>query len=142
MEQVNVLLQMHLSDFREGYHNGRTLFFELGKTITDLDIMEGLRELAEMGHFTADDEKRQAETAYLVGQMFGQVSGHAIERQPGEIGAEDQALDVLRRQLSGRPEAEQILAAVRAFWSAQDALTRQLDAHQFHLVMHRGEQAL
>ncbi|MBO0796459.1 MAG: hypothetical protein J2P36_36680 [Ktedonobacteraceae bacterium] len=142
MEQAKVLLQMYLSDFREGYHNGRALFFEDGKTITDLDIMEGLRELAEMGHLVTDDEQKQAETAYLVGQMFGQVSGHAIARQPGEKGAEDQALDVLRRELSERPDVEQILAAVQAFWSAQDALAKQMGAHQFHLVLHRGVEAL
>ncbi|MBO0790149.1 MAG: hypothetical protein J2P36_04280 [Ktedonobacteraceae bacterium] len=70
------------------------------------------------------------------------VSGRVIERSPDEERLEEHILKALRRELSARPDAEQILAVVQAFWSAQDAPAKQLDAHQFHTVMHRGKQAL
>ncbi|MBO0796694.1 MAG: hypothetical protein J2P36_37900 [Ktedonobacteraceae bacterium] len=65
-----------------------------------------------------------------------------IERPPDEERLEEHILKAQRRELSAWPDAEQILAAVQAFWFAQDAPAKQLDAHQLHTVMHRGEQAL
>ncbi|MBO0796214.1 MAG: hypothetical protein J2P36_35425 [Ktedonobacteraceae bacterium] len=82
------------------------LFFEQGITIMDLDSSVNLRELVEMGHLVADDEKTRAEVAYLVTQMFGQVSEELSEMN---------VLKALRRELSARPDTEQILAAMQAF---------------------------
>ncbi|MBO0793068.1 MAG: hypothetical protein J2P36_19265 [Ktedonobacteraceae bacterium] len=88
-------------------------FFEHGKTITDLDIMVNPCKLSEMGHLVVDDEKKQAGVVYLVGHLFGQVSGHVIERQLDEKRLEENILKALRRELSTWSDAELILLRCR-----------------------------
>lgn len=137
-EEVPTLLDMHIPEFRAGYHDGRRFYFQGAGSTDDVSLVDALCGQARDGHFA---EGQRAEIAYIIGQLMGSISCNVISRQQGEPDPkerEQKFLTVLRTELMGNPSLETIVALVQSFRSAQDELARLLAGDLYKQMLLRG----
>jgi hypothetical protein len=137
--EPQTLIAMHHPEFRCGYQSGRTLAFR-GEALplTDLELMDNLRELVQDGLFADGNE---AADYFVIGQFLGKLSSTVIPRQPDEQDEDERKQRVfahLRAVFPNQQEAEQVVKAVTTLWHAQDFLAAHLDADSYDFVLHRG----
>lgn len=130
------LLEMHLPEFRRGYQAGRATYFQTGQRITDMDVLDDLKELADERDFT---DIHNLDLQYSVGSLIGMMSGPIIHFQHDELDHSERRrrlIDDIRRTLD-KQDAESLIPAMRQLWEAQDRLAATLDAPTFQRVWHQ-----
>lgn len=130
------LLEMHLPEFRRGYQAGRNSYFKTGQQITDIDVLEDLKELAGERDFT---DIHNLYLQFSVGSLIGMMSGPIIRFQQDELDHSERRqrlIEDIRKTLE-KHQAESLIPAMLQLWEAQDHLAATLDATTFQRVQNQ-----